>query len=369
MKLAIDKILGSALGLLLLAGGCNTLKVDHWEAERERGEALVPPLELAWTYNAGAGFGPGAPHLMGDVVLVGTRRGEAHAIGLESGKRLGLKRFGDVIESTPLFIGGDMVVPVAWGRRALVSYDLQQGRTNWARRGALVAAGLLALEDGFVAVDGDGVVRRYSAQGEVRWERRPGGLIRSRPVLVDGRVIVADEQGLVTALDTESGSRLWERSHVGPVYASMAVFGSRLVIPTTRGKVVFLEASTGGEQNVYHTPDSTVRYSEPAVDGAMMAVGGSDGSLIAFSQMQQEPVWKFSGPDAFASAPVVAETHVFAASMGRMLYALDRASGKLEWETELRGRVKSALVARNGHLVVLAEPRYVQLFKSGNAAP
>ena len=68
-----------------------------------------------------------------------------------------------------------------------------------------------------------------------------------------------------------------------------------------------------------------------------------------------------------AATPLLTPNTVYVGTMGQSLLAIDRESGALLWEQRLRGRVKSALAARDGYLVVLSEPRFVYLFKSASA--
>ncbi len=354
---------------MVLAVGCHALELGRLGVTADPGTAPVPPLELAWTYNAGAGFGPDAPHLTGNMVFVGTRRGEAHAVSLADGKRLGLRRFGEVIEGAPVLFGDDVVVPVAWGRRALISYDLRSGKVNWDQRGARIRAGLLALDTGFVAVDVDGMVRRYEPHGEIRWAAALDHASRSRPLQFGDQVVVVDEGGRVTALDAEDGTVQWRSRAGGPVYTSPVLFKDHVVVPTTRGIIAFLDARSGARMSTYQAADPTIRFSEPGAGYGMVVIGGSDGSLVAFAHPQGEPLWTHEGPEAFAAAPLVTEDHVYAASMGRVLYALTSSAGQEVWQTELRGRVKSGLAAHGDQLVLLTEPRFVQVFKSGNAQP
>ena len=367
MTLPLARMLGCAAGILVIAAGCQTLKLDRQDVAQWPDTAPVPPLELAWTYNAGAGFGPDAPHLTNDMVLVGTRRGEAHAVSLVDGRRLGIRRFGEVIEGGLQVLGDDVVVPVAWGRRSLVSYDLRKGKVNWDQRGTRIRAGLLALDSGFVAVDVDGRVDRLDSHGGLRWTAALEYAARTRPLLYGDQIVVADERGQVTSFAMEDGSTLWQVQAGGPVYTSPALFGDHVVVPTTRGGVVFLEARTGSVAATYQEPDTTVRFSEPGTGHGMVAVGGSDGSLVAFAHPDAEPLWKHDGTEAFVSAPLVTQDHVFAASMGSMLYAFAKSDGRQVWHTELRGRSKSGLAAHGDKLVVLTEPRIIQAFKSENA--
>ncbi len=377
----------AALGAaLLLFAGCKALKVERatiiseadWltegnsgERRHATGERLDPPLEEVWSYNASAGFGPGSPLILGDAVIVGTRKGEVHAIDFETGKRMGVEGFGEVVEGTPVIQNGILFIPVGWGRRALYAYDLARGQTNWKLKGAPIETGLLALDDAFVAVDADAWVRKYDAEdGAVLWEQTLGERVsvHTTPVLADDHVVVADDRGRVVALDPAEGTAQWVQDLRSPVYTSMAADEASLYVPTTRGRFYALEVAQGRVRWQVDLPDTTVRFSAPAVDGTLVVVGASDGALRAFDTATGEPRWVFRNDAALTAAPLLTPNTVYVGSMGRSLFAIDRATGALQWEQLLKGRVKSALAARDGYLVVLSEPHFVYLFKSASAA-
>ena len=370
---------------LLLFAGCKALKVDRagvfseadWltegdsvERRHATAEALVPPLEEVWSYNAGAGFGSGSPLILGEAVIVGTRKGEVHAIDFETGKRLGVEGFGDVVEGTPIIQNGMLYIPVGWGRRALVAYDLRRGQTRWKLKGVPIETGLLALDDAFVAVDTDAWVRKYNAEdGSVLWEQTLGEqvTVHTTPVLTGEHIVIADDLGRLVALHPADGSAQWTQDLRSPVYTSIAADEASLYVPTTRGRFYALEAAQGRIRWEVALPDTTVRFSAPAVDGDLVVVGASDGALRGFDTTTGELRWIFQNADALAATPLLTPTTVYIGSMGRMLFAIDRETGTSQWEWQLRGRVKSALASRDGYLVVLSEPRFVYLFKSASA--
>lgn len=369
--------------LLLGIAGCRALDLSPgevtWDASprgtlplRVSGEAIEPPLTRVWLYNAGAGFGEGSPMILGETVFVHTRKGEMHAVDMTTGRRRGMKNFGDVLEGAPLFYKNTLVVPVGWGRRSLVAYDLLQGKVRWTRRGAPVEAGLLPMGDTFVAVDTEATLRRHTIEdGDILWELPLGRehLVHAAPVRVRGNIILADDRGMVVAIDMEDGARRWEAFLGSPVYTSLAADDSTVYVPTTRGRLYALDIQTGKERWTLTLPDTTVRFTRPAIDGDFLVLGGTDGILRALSSASGKERWTFRSADALAAAPFVTPHTVYVGSMGGVLYGVDRNMGVLRWEEELRGRVKSALAAKDGGLVVLAEPRYVYLFASSTDEP
>lgn len=373
--------------LALTLSGCRGLKVDNariasqddWVTEGDSplrqhltDAELQPPLQERWQYNAGAGFGPGSPLILGNVVLVATRKGELHAINLESGKRVGFDNFGDALEGTPVINDGFLYIPVGWGKRVLYAYDLANARTHWTKRGIPIEAGLLATEQGIVAVDTEGVITVYNPEtGDVFWSQSFGEsvLVKSTPLLSAGNLVVVDTKGHVLAMHPEDGAIVWTQQLEAPVYSSMSSNEEVLVVPTTRGILYGLDATGGGMRWNVALPDTTVRFSAPATDNETVYVAATDGVFRALDIRTGAEKWTFEIDAAFAAPPLLTPDVVYIGSLGNELFGLDRSTGRLLWETELKGRVKSAMATKENKLVVLTEPRFVYLFETVEGGP
>ncbi len=382
MRFTVASLATICLLTVLLLSGCRALRLTElgrvdaadWTTEGAVPQrthaadlALPPPLEEVWIYDAGAGFGPGSPLILGGYVLAATRKGEVHAIDFVTGKKRGMERFGDTVEGTPTADGSTLYVPGGWGRRALYAYDLQRGARRWAVKDAPIDGSPLLMGQTLVAVDMEGVVRGYDpADGSVRWSLplEDAAAVHAAPVALNlDDFAVANDRGHVASLAAAGGQVHWTHDLGAPVYATPATDARRLFLPTTRGLFVALDAATGQERWRYALADTTVRFASPAVADGLVFFGGTDGILRALDAATGETRWQFGVDEAFAAAPLVTRDLVYIGSLGRMLYAVDRRTGEQRWETELRGRVKSALAAKDGHLVVLTEPRYVYLFR------
>lgn len=365
--------------LAVLLAGCRGLKVDgplhatadDWPTEGDEpvrshvAASIAPPLEEGWVYNAGAGFGPLSPIIVGETVFVGTRKGEMHAIELATGKRVGYETFGEAIEGTPVFAEGTLFIPSGWGRRALYAYDLRQGRQRWALRGNPIEAGLAVASGGIVSVDTKGSVRLHNLEdGSARWSHMLGEdvLVRATPVVDDGRVIVGDVDGHLAAFDAASGALLWTQEVGAPIYHTPSAHDGVLVVPTTRGRLEAVDVATGASRWSLVLPDTTVRFAPPATGDGQVYVGATDGVVRALDVRTGKELWAHRIDAAIAAAPLVAGDAIYVGSLGKDLLALDRATGDMLWSETLKGRVKSAFAAKDGALIVLAEPRYVYQF-------
>ena len=368
-----------ALSCLFLAG-CHALHLesseirgdDGWVTEGEsalRTNAvewdLRPPLEERWTFDAGAGFGALSPLIADEILFVATRRGEVVAVELESGRRAGQASFGESIEGTPVLDAGMLFVPVGWGRRALIGYNLLRGSTMWKVDGAPINAGLITYADVVIAADADGWVRAYAKiDGSLDWERNlgDGAGVKASPVLAGGFVIIADDQGRIAALNPANGSPAWSATVGAPVLATAASDGEALFVSTTRGRLVALRVNDGGPLWTFDAGEQSPYLAAPAVSAGQVVFGASDGVVRAVDASSGELLWSREVEAAVTAAPLVAANVVYVGTMRSKLIALDRATGAHLWEHELDGRMKSAFAATKNSLIVLAEPKTVHLF-------
>ncbi len=371
---------------VLLVAGCRALEFPQptqgaagdWTLEGAspgRGNTLATdltfPLAQAWKYNATAAFGPGSALIIGDMVLAANLKGEVHGVHRENGKRIGIKSFGDAIAGAPAAHAGVLYVPVALGKQSIIAYDLASGRTLWTSKGAAVEAGLLFHGGRLLSVDVDGAAQsRDAATGAEQWRYESGRntVVRASPLLTEqGLFVYADDAGHVTALRVETGEPVWSVDVGAPVQGTPASAGGRIFAPTSRGALVALDAADGAEAWRFSLPDTTVRMAPPAADARQVAFGASDGALRLADAATGQIAWTFQVDEVLPSPPLMSPGALLVGGMGEALYGLDRLTGRLVWRGEVDGRIKSALAAGDGGVVVLAEPNAVYYFKPSDS--
>lgn len=367
--------------LPLLTAGCNALQLgqplrlgdDAWTTaggsnqRTNATDASLPlPLTQVWRYDAAAAFGPAPAVAAGGTLVVVTKKGEAHAVDVETGRRLAVGDLKAPIAGAPVLTERTLFAALAEGKRTVAAYDLANGARRWAVEAGPHEAGLLLAGGTLVAAGLDGTVRGIEpGRGEVRWTATPdstAGFFAAPVALSDARLAVADDRGRITALDLATGALAWTADAGAPVYETPAAGAGLLVVPTTRGRLVALDATTGAEHWALQLDDATVRFAAPAIASDAVLVGASDGSLRALDVATGAERWRFVADGNVAAAPLVAGESVFVGTMGERLYALDLATGTVRWESELEGRVKSEPILHGGLLLVPAEPLHVYAF-------
>lgn len=369
--------------VVVCVAGCQTIQMDRPHAidehawttdggsplrERSRDVRVDAPLEIAWQYNAAAGFGPGSVLIVRDRLYVGNRKGELHAIDIETGKRAGYRVFNESIEATPLLAHGTLYITSPWGNKALLAYDPERSSVKWRVSGIPVEVSAVATPGLVIIVDVQGVVRAYrSADGTEAWTYRTGERqsVQSTPVMLpNDRLFVATDSGLLVCLNADTGEHIWRLDTGYPVYASAASDGKILFVPTTRGKLLAIDVDAGRVLWEFDTGFDHVRLSAPSVRDGSVVFGGTDGIVRRLDGASGRQQWTANVGDVVAAPPQWTDTALYVGTMGRTLSALDPDTGTRLWQHVLEGRIKSAMATSDGALYVLVEPRYVVKFVS-----
>lgn len=178
------------------------------------------------------------------------------------------RQTGEIIWRTPRDGGDGFATPVVAnlaGRRQVVlpgrgriqSYDAETGRELWlARWSARMVAEAVACDDQHVfatsaGVDRETVCVRADGTGDVTethvlWRAKYAGS-NGAPVLMDGSVVVAQEDGGVTALDRLNGRVVWQQRLAERFSTAPLCAGSRLYCLDDAGGVTVLDASQHGQ--------------------------------------------------------------------------------------------------------------------------
>jgi outer membrane protein assembly factor BamB len=132
----------------------------------------------------------------------------------------------------------------------------------------------------------------------IAWDvQRSGGFaFNTMPLVSDRRVLVADDSGVIAALDEGTGTTLWEVPAGGAIKSSPAVFGDEVAVGTDGGDLLALRVADG--MDAWRTP--------------------LDGTPVSASVM-------------------IAEGVLFAGTEGGRLFALDPATGRITWSVEVGG--------------------------------
>ena len=364
---------------LFVGSGCLTIKLKRtveldrtdWHMEgasalrsSEAYSRVDPPLIEYWRYDAGAGVGAGGALIADSMVFFGSRKGLVHVLDLADGSRLGRKNVGAPVEGAMALGGERLFVALGLDDKSVIAINIVTGSKEWVKKGEPIEAGLLLVGSTLYAVDVDSRVFALDAEnGNVLWEQSLGDhqTVVASPLRVGEILVVAREDGVVFGLDLDNGVQVWKTDIGAPVYNTPAANEGLVFLPTTRGVVHAIDAGTGRREWTYSVPDESMRFSAPAVvsEHNWLIVGGTDNMVRALNGADGQLIWEADVEAATNTAPLVTQNTIYVGTLRSKIFGIDKTTGTLIWSHETTGRVKSAIAAYDGMLVVMAETQQV----------
>lgn len=155
----------------------------------------------------------------------------------------------------------------------------------------------LAVESNRVYVAGSsGEVRAIdSASGSRVWEVDLGETLVGGVAAGEGLVVVSTRSAQVVALSAADGSERWRRRLSGQAHAPVAIAGSRVVARTADGHLYGLDVTDGAEIWNFERrlPALTLRGTgRPLITRGLAIAGFDNGRLVVLSAQDGQAVWE-----------------------------------------------------------------------------
>jgi eukaryotic-like serine/threonine-protein kinase len=221
-----------------------------------------------------------------------------------------------------------------WAVAAAFPQDSPMFRNNLAHTGVYDAVG----------------VPRLSG---IKWKFHTGGPILSSPAIANGLLYVGSTDGYLYAVDIKSGEMKWKFATKARIVSSPAVAGGVVYFASYDGGFYAVDAWNGklkwrfnnaGERRFAAShihgalpaaeimPDPFDCYlSSPAVWHGTVYFGSGDGNIYALNAATGAVQWKFKTGDVVHASPAISGGTLFVGSWDSYFYAIDAASGKEKW--------------------------------------
>jgi outer membrane protein assembly factor BamB len=195
------------------------------------------------------------------------------------------------------------------------------------------------------------------------WSRGVGdgqgiGLTQLTPALDGERIYTVDHQGIVTALNSKSGKKIWSKNITNQftgwtgslVYSfkekdlnpgitgGISYSDGLLYVGNYAGEVVALSATDGKE--VWRKQLKGEISSVPQSNGQVVAVQTMNGKLFVLDAKTGADLWFFENPPPVltlrgSAAPLVTDSAIYAGFANGRLMAFNPANGLILWEQRM----------------------------------
>jgi len=260
--------------------------------------------KLQWKYALGKDLGEenywdnygASPVIEKTTLYLGTGSGFLFAFNINTHKLLWKYNTGERIKTAPAISGNHVVFGANSGY--VISVDKATGKLLWQ----------------FAT---DGVKNTFESQNNDRKS------IFCNPAIADGVVITGGRDGIVYAIDLETGKEKWRNDHKGPWILGTAIKNKTAYIACGSDYLVqALDLNTGAEKSKFKAPSAI--FSSITIAGDMLYFTDVDvsGNLHAVDAATGTEKWCFPiGSKSFCT-PVVNDGVVYCGAENGTLYAL-----------------------------------------------
>jgi outer membrane protein assembly factor BamB/predicted phosphodiesterase len=207
-------------------------------------------------------------------------------------------------------------------------------------------------------------VNRQYKQTAAAWVHSSEANIISTPAVADDKVVVGNQNGVVTCFTLKEGNGVWKYKTGGAIFSSPAVAKGMVVFGSGDGFVNALDIKNGKLKWQYKAAAAVL--GSPLINGDTVFIGGSDDSFVALNINKGNLIWKFNGLDGpFVSTPLLYQGKIIFGAWDRNLYALNSATGEMLWKWNNGSPVRNFSpaacipVAVDGVVYIVAPDRYI----------
>jgi outer membrane protein assembly factor BamB len=196
------------------------------------------------------------------------------------------------------------------------------------------------------------------AGGQMLWRvatrpARASAAVLGAGVACDGtRVIAATGHAEVLALAVESGEILWRRPLPSPSRGAVTIAENRAIVLCVEGQVIAVDTATGEQAWQYRGPSETTTLlasPTPAADQGLLLVGFGNGDVTTLRLDSGRVAWlevtgsgrgrpSIADLASVVGRPAIDRGRGIVTGAGGVTIAVDMRSGRRIWERDLAGR-------------------------------
>jgi outer membrane protein assembly factor BamB len=270
--------------------------------------------KIVWATKAGLLASYGAPSANSELVFVGSQPGRVEGLSLTTGGTVWSTEVTGNVESPPVLYPNGLVAVTTKG----YIYVLQPGSglVIWSRPFVIGIQTPTIAPDHLLVSAGSTLYALDLENGRMLWEFHAGSRITTRPVVIDNRVVVGTDQGILHVLTAADGVELWRYQAPGTLMA----------------------APTAGDRILY-VPDQS-------------------GRIAAISMDRMTVLWDYQAGASLETTPLLYGDHLIFGSSSGKLFMLNARDGGLEQMIQFSASITSAPVQASGKIFVRADRVY-----------
>jgi outer membrane protein assembly factor BamB len=294
------------------------------------------------------------PAVAGDLLFIGSCNGTFRALDRRTGQVHWASDVRPQGNTDKYFFHGDPLITnslIIVGQDGMAggvyAFDKLTGTIRWkypAGRGVRSVVVGLGRNAYAVTVDGHLVCLDIDS-GHLRWSSPIKVWGFEGPAVANGRVFAGDQDGIIHALDANTGTLLWKKSLGAPISTSVTVHGSDLYLGTSIGGVYRVNPKNGAVLSTLQLDSGPRGKPLLAVDSLLVFLADKEEnyhSLVSIDPHLKSVRWRQKAPRTWAASRLlVGRDTVIVGTPAGEVFAFRLGDGLEAWRQTFEGRVRS----------------------------
>jgi outer membrane protein assembly factor BamB len=308
------------------------------------GQAKLPDqLDERWTFKTKNAI-EGAPAVVNGIVYVGSLDKFLYAIDLKTGKEKWSVKLG-AFRASPSVRGDRLYIGDLDGRFYCVS--ISDGKLIWKFQcDGEIAAGCNFHGENILFGSHDNTLYCIDANGKKVWDVKTEGPVNGSPVVVGDSTFVAGCDEVLHVLDAKTGKELGSVPLGGQAAATAAVHGDFSYVGTMTNQVVAIDWKKRVKAWEFEPRVRAQEFFSSAIVTPDLVIAGNRNKIVyGLDRKTGKPVWTFETDGAVDGSPVVVGSRVYTGCLSNdgNFYVLDLKTGKKIQEMNLDSAVTGSL--------------------------
>jgi outer membrane protein assembly factor BamB len=273
-----------------------------------------------WTFKGAGGAYHASPVARGKTIYVGNDDGRLYAVNEVSGQLRWASDLQSPIWANPLLVPGMVMAGTLDGH--LFAVRRTDGAILWRYKAGkrIYLAALHFWQEKVLAATLEGVLHAVDAEsGRKAWTWKMKGGMAGGPAREEDTIFAVTTSGVCAALDLRKRRTLWSRRLGGGTLYTPAVTPTSVLTGTGSGLLYSLDRKTGAIQWRKRTPKRTGCV---AADARRVFSCSWNGNVYAYSASRGEPLWTLKTDADVRSFPTLYGGWLYIGSLDKSIYAV-----------------------------------------------
>lgn len=239
---------------------------------------------------------------------------------------------------------------VAPRKNHLYGYDLTRKKRIWQRKLKDAARGSIIIDNSLIVSSGDGILFAIDTEtGDEIWRFDGEGRFVAPASFNNGKLLQPSDRGILYAIDFTNGEKIYETDLKEPI-VSAATIDDHIYVTTMPGGLFAIDFEDGSvlwEQRI----DKPI-WTSPVIANGNLFIGHSLGEILSFDAKTGRQQWRYETSEVVTASPIWLGGRVIAGTKAGTLLMLDDHTGELIAKEQVNGGIKFSPVTDGKHILV-----------------